>query len=105
MTPPMVLMLILSFLMLVTSFVVSFREPTERLVHVGLTTLLLIYFAVSTMWPVVFEGDRVIANPLPRVVTASLFSGSLAAAVHQAVESATAADVITAERRTKEKRR
>lgn len=72
MTPPMVLMLILSFLMLVTSFVVSFREPTERLVHVGLTTLLLIYFAVSTMWPVVFEGDRVIANPLPRVVTASL---------------------------------
>lgn len=77
MTPLMVLMLILSFLILVTSFVVSFREPTERLVIVGWMTLVLMYFAVSTMWPVVFEGDRV-TNPLPRVLTASFFSGSAA---------------------------
>lgn len=72
-------MLVLSFLILVTTFVVSFQDakPFEHPGWIAAFAMTLMYLAVSLMWPLIFES-RVIPNLLPRVLASTFFSGSAA---------------------------
>lgn len=71
-------LLIVSFLVLVTSFVASFSKPTETLFMVGCTAIVLFGLALQTMWPVFFAGGQPLPNLLQRVLTGSFFSASAA---------------------------
>lgn len=74
----MTTLLVLSLLILVTTFIASFSDRKQNLFSVAAMAVVMMFLGVSLMWSVVTESSRPVADLLPRVLASTFFTGSAA---------------------------